>query len=231
MSHQGYQALSAKDVVFVEGFEQSAALFKADSTRRMKDLLGKIAAICTQSGELSTAEIELLFGSGITCEVLRPGASDWQTGQLQLQFAFVGGGVSGDVVMPAVVRAPIAVPAATGAATATVAAPAAEPAAEPVVEPVSQFDAAIADMDGFDDDAIDFAAVAESAAAESAVAASVATPAPAVVSDEFGLLEAMDSFSLDSDSLDSTAVPAQAMEGLEESPWELGDLDDMLMVQ
>jgi hypothetical protein len=88
MSHQGYQALSTKDVVFVEGLENSALLFKTDATLRVKDLLTKIAAICAASGQLSTEEVSILFGAGINCEILRPGATDWAQGKLQLNLGF-----------------------------------------------------------------------------------------------------------------------------------------------
>jgi hypothetical protein len=89
MSHQGYQPLSTKDVVFVEGLAHSdAVLFKSDATLRVKDLLSKIEAICTASGQLSAAEVTLLFGHGIDCELLRPGATDWQQGCLQFSIGF-----------------------------------------------------------------------------------------------------------------------------------------------
>jgi hypothetical protein len=88
MSHQGYQALSTKDVVFVEGLENSAALFKTDATLRVKDLLAKIQAICAASGQLSAEEVSILFGAGINCEILRPGATDWAQGKLQLNLGF-----------------------------------------------------------------------------------------------------------------------------------------------
>lgn len=91
MSHQGYQALSTKDVVFVEGLENSASLFKTDATLRVKDLLTKIQAICTASGQLSAEEVSILFGAGINCEILRPGATDWASGKLQLNLGFQPG--------------------------------------------------------------------------------------------------------------------------------------------
>jgi hypothetical protein len=91
MSHQGYQALSTKDVVFVEGLENSASLFKTDATLRVKDLLTKIQAICAASGQLSAEEVSILFGAGINCEILRPGATDWASGKLQLNLGFQPG--------------------------------------------------------------------------------------------------------------------------------------------
>jgi hypothetical protein len=91
MSHQGYQALSTKDVVFVEGLENSASLFKTDATLRVKDLLTKIQTICAASGQLSAEEVSILFGAGINCEILRPGATDWASGKLQLNLGFQPG--------------------------------------------------------------------------------------------------------------------------------------------
>ncbi len=116
MSHQGYQPLSTKDVVFVEGLEQSAALFKSDATLRVKDLLSKIEAICTASGQLSPEEVSMLFGHGINCELLRPGATDWQQGRLLFNLGFQ----SADVP-----------------ALESVAAPVLEPVAVPVLEPIA----------------------------------------------------------------------------------------------
>jgi hypothetical protein len=117
MSHQGYQPLSTKDVVFVEGLEQSAALFKSDATLRVKDLLSKIEAICTASGQLSPAEVSLLFGDGINCELLRPGATDWQQGRLLFNLGFQSAAAPAvepvaAIVPKVVVAAPVVVPAA-----------------------------------------------------------------------------------------------------------------------
>ncbi len=103
MSHQGYQALSTKDVVFVEGLASSATLFKTDATLRVKDLLTKIEAICAASGQLSAEEVSILFGSGINCEILRPGATDWAQGKLQLNLGFQSNGgpsATANVVLP-----------------------------------------------------------------------------------------------------------------------------------
>ncbi len=135
MSHQGYQALSTKDVVFVEGLENSASLFKTDATLRVKDLLSKIQAICTASGQLSAEEVSILFGTGINCEILRPGATDWAQGKLQLNLGFQANGVptaTAKVVIPPPTKTVIIEPAiapprntiapmptATAAATAT----------------------------------------------------------------------------------------------------------------
>jgi KGK domain len=91
MSHQGYQPLSTKDVVFVEGLAHSALLFKTDATLRVKDLLARVEAICASSDQLSAEEVQMLFGQGIACEVLRPGATDWQQGRLQFNIGFESG--------------------------------------------------------------------------------------------------------------------------------------------
>jgi hypothetical protein len=134
MSHQGYQALSTKDVVFVEGLENSASLFKTDATLRVKDLLTKIQAICAASGQLSAEEVSILFGAGINCEILRPGATDWASGKLQLNLGFQPGDrlktTETAIAIPsktATIEHPIApprntiapMPTATAAATAT----------------------------------------------------------------------------------------------------------------
>jgi hypothetical protein len=110
MSHQGYQPLSTKDVVFVEGLEQSAALFKSDATLRVKDLLSKIEAICTASGQLSPEEVSMLFGHGINCELLRPGATDWQQGRLLFNLGFQSADVAALEPIAVPVLEPIAVP-------------------------------------------------------------------------------------------------------------------------
>jgi hypothetical protein len=52
----------------------------------------------------------------------------------------------------------------------------------------------------------------------------VATPEPVIEdsNDEFGLMDAMDAFTLDEPAADSP-------DALGDSPWDLGELDDMLM--
>jgi KGK domain len=145
MSHQGYQPLSTKDVVFVEGLANSALLFKTDATLRVKDLLARVEAICASSDQLSAEEVQMLFGQGIACEVLRPGATDWQQGRLQFNIGFESG-------IPAP-KVPIAMKTATiehartatmtsgrsetieSAKTATIERPIATPIATPVVVP------------------------------------------------------------------------------------------------
>jgi hypothetical protein len=142
MSHQGYQPLSTKDVVFVEGIEQSAALFKSDATLRVKDLLSKLEAICTASGQLSAAEVTMLFGHGITCELLRPGATDWEQGCLQFTLGFQSGGISAPktATIEYPIPAPAAEPKAPIAAPAPkiVAAPTPAPTPEPTPAPTPE---------------------------------------------------------------------------------------------
>ncbi|MBE9031449.1 hypothetical protein IQ266_17075 [filamentous cyanobacterium LEGE 11480] len=150
MSHQGYHHLSAKDVVFVEGIESSASLFKTDATLRIKDLLDKVKTICAESNQLSAEEVDILFGEGINCEILRPGATDWQSGSLQMNLGFQakenGGGTAPatpsatPISIPQTNRnnppaAPAAPPVAMPAQTAPKAAAAPTTAsAEPVIE-------------------------------------------------------------------------------------------------
>jgi hypothetical protein len=228
MSYQGYQPLSAKDVLFVEGFEQSASLFTADATLRVKDLLAKVATICAQSGSLSAAEMELLFGAGVACEVLRPGNDDWQTGRLQWQFGFVSD-VAGAVAPAAPVA--IAAPVASAAPAPAVAAPeTAASVAEPTAAPEAGF-ASFADAmdDDFDAPAVGAPETAASLPIDTIsnmiVNEEVAAPevdGPVEDNDEFGLMDAMDAFSMDE--------PAPAIdESMGDSPWDLGELDDMLM--
>jgi hypothetical protein len=158
MSHQGLQTLTAKD-----GFEQSASLFKNDATLRIKDLLAKIEAICIKSGELSADEIAILFGNGVACEVLRPGAEDWQTGRLNLSLQFQTGStiITATPAASAPPAAVVAAPAVAEVAAAPVAAPAiveAPAMATPAVAeaPAMADDALNSFADSTADDAMDF---------------------------------------------------------------------------
>jgi hypothetical protein len=159
MSHQGLQTLTAKDVIFVEGFEQSASLFKNDATLRIKDLLAKIEAICIKSGELSADEIAILFGNGVACEVLRPGAEDWQTGHLNLSLQFQAGStiITATPAASAPPAAVVAAPAVAEVAAAPVAA-VAPPVEVPAVATAPEMaeDALNSFADSTADDAMDF---------------------------------------------------------------------------
>jgi hypothetical protein len=234
MSHQGQHKLTAKDVIFVEGFEASASLFKNDATLRIKDLLAKIETICLKSGELSANEIAILFGNGLSCEVLRPGAADWQTGHLNLSLEFQVGTIAAaqPITATPVATAPIETPSPAPAvvAVAAVAAVAAVPSLDE--------DAFGDDMLGDDmlgDDMLSSSLDDEIPPAINFDTVGFAHPAPGddldldlmdVMGDaapESAGFDGLDDFSLDS-------APAADMESLD-SPWDLSDdLDSMLMM-
>jgi hypothetical protein len=88
MSQQGKMSLSVKDVIHVEGFPGSASLFQDNATLRIKDLLSKLEAVFSQSGMLSADEVRALMQQGIPCEMLQPGAGDWQAGCIRLSLDF-----------------------------------------------------------------------------------------------------------------------------------------------
>jgi hypothetical protein len=81
-------SLSSRDVVFFEQLSLGASWLHTPVTLRVQDLLTKLETICIQSEELSVPEAALLFGAGIECELLQPGAQDWQTGRLRLRLEF-----------------------------------------------------------------------------------------------------------------------------------------------
>jgi hypothetical protein len=237
MSHQGQHKLTAKDVIFVEGFEASASLFKNDATLRIKDLLTKIETICLKSGELSADEIAILFGNGLSCEVLRPGAADWQTGHLNLSLEFQVGTIAGlpPIAATPVVTAPIETPspAPAVAAVATVAAVAAV-AAVPSLDEDAFGDDLLGD-DLLDGDMLSASLDDETPPAINFDTVGFAHPAPGddldldlmdVMGDaapESAGFDGLDDFSLDS-------APAADLESLD-SPWDLSDdLDSMLMM-
>jgi hypothetical protein len=274
MSHQGYQPLSTKDVVFVEGIEQSAALFKSDATLRVKDLLSKLEAICTASGQLSAAEVTMLFGHGITCELLRPGATDWEQGCLQFTLGFQSGGISAPKT--ATIEYPIPAPAAEPTPKAPIAAPELKVVAAPAPEPTPIAIAAPAPKTTTIATAIPLpapqnAVVASPSNTSSVVIDRSSVTAPALVdetpeldlasfsnvieldagtSDELDLeIDHSDVFSLmeqvaDVTPLDDDFTFPEGLEGIEElnfdaiptpksisSPWDLEELDGMLMVK
>jgi hypothetical protein len=263
---QGYQPLSTKDVVFVEGLEQSAALFKSDATLRVKDLLSKLEAICTASGQLSVAEVTLLFGGGINCELLCPGATDWQQGRLLFNLGFQSDGVT--VPKTATIEYPI--PAANPTPKAPIAAPEPKVVTAPAPEPTPIAIAAPAPQTATIAPAIPLPAPQNAVVASPINTSSVVldravddTPeldldsfanvtAPgASIEDELDLdnIDHSDVFSLmeevaDVTPLDDDFTFPEGLEGIEElnfdaiptpksisSPWDLEELDGMLMVK
>ncbi|MBD2327476.1 KGK domain-containing protein [Alkalinema sp. FACHB-956] len=88
MSQQGNFPLSTKDVIHIENFQGKGALLQNDATLRIHTLLRQLDNILKQSGSLSIDEITALLQQGIPCEVLQPGAPDWQSGTLHLSLQF-----------------------------------------------------------------------------------------------------------------------------------------------
>ncbi len=93
MSQQAKLSLSTKDVIHIEGFQENASLFKNESTLRIRTILQQLQAACTSSG-MGLAEVNALMEQGIPCEVLQPGASDWQMGSIRLSLEFQPGPAS-----------------------------------------------------------------------------------------------------------------------------------------
>jgi KGK domain len=273
MSQQGYQRLTTKDVVFVEGLENSSTLFKTDATLRVKDLLSKIEAICLASGQLSPEEIQILFRDGLNCELLRPGAPDWTQGRLQLSLEFVPAGTapaaapttSATTSAPVAVVAPIAPPQPPAPVVTTPPAAVVTPAAPVAPAPVAP--APVVASATIDRSTIDRASVS----------APIAAPAPFVIiaeapeaepeaeveldiahfanatdheinipgevdidhSDVFSLMEDPSITPLADDFSFGEALAG--LEGLEfdasvtaksiSSPWDLEELDSMLLVK
>ena len=87
MSQQATLSLSTKDVIHIEGFQENASLFKNESTLRIQTILQQIQTACTDSG-MGLLEINALMEQGIPCEVLQPGAADWQVGRIRLSLEF-----------------------------------------------------------------------------------------------------------------------------------------------
>ncbi|MEB3292379.1 MAG: KGK domain-containing protein [Synechococcales bacterium] len=88
MSQQGNLSLSMKDVIHIEGFPGAASLFQDNATLRIKDVLSKLEMLLGQSGLLSADEIHALMQQGIPCDMLQPGAGDWQSGKIRLSLDF-----------------------------------------------------------------------------------------------------------------------------------------------
>lgn len=97
MSESGNFSLSAKDVIHIESFQGQASLFREDSTLKLQKILRQIEEIFQQSGALSADEVAALLQHGIPCEILQPGAPDWQTGVLQLKLSFQPGSAQASV--------------------------------------------------------------------------------------------------------------------------------------
>ncbi len=244
MSHQGYQALSNKDVVFVEGLENSASLFKTDATLRVKDLLSKIAAICTASGQLSAQEVSILFGSGINCEILRPGATDWAQGKLQLNLGFQANGAptaTASVVIPTPTQTVIIEPAiaparntiapmptATAAATAKIdrSSISASRDRPSVVTPRKADDLPELDLASFTNAMLPDHDATESLEDidHSDVFSLMADPDVTPLGDDFVFGEGLEGL----EGLEFDAAPAAKSIS---SPWDLEELDSMLMAK
>ena len=87
MSQQATLSLSTKDVIHIEGFQENASLFKNESTLRIRTILQQLQTACTESG-MGLSEVNALMEQGIPCEVLQPGAADWQVGRIRLSLEF-----------------------------------------------------------------------------------------------------------------------------------------------
>ncbi|MBC7515055.1 MAG: hypothetical protein H7237_01250 [Alkalinema sp. FL-bin-369] len=143
MSQQARISLSTKDVIHIEGFQETASIFKNDSTLRIRGILQQLQNAFAQSG-MDVSEINALMEQGIPCEVLQPNAPDWQVGALRLSLDFQPGAVRANSLEVQSVAAPrVAVP---SIATVVVAAPIAMavkakmPEAEPAIDGMMSFD-------------------------------------------------------------------------------------------
>ncbi|MCY7408045.1 MAG: hypothetical protein LH631_11915, partial [Alkalinema sp. CAN_BIN05] len=87
MTQQATLLLSTKDVIHIEGFQENASLFKNESTLRIQTILQQIQTACTESG-MDLSEVNALMKQGIPCEILQPGATDWQVGRIRLSLEF-----------------------------------------------------------------------------------------------------------------------------------------------
>ena len=143
MSKQARISLSTKDVIHIEGFQETASIFKNDSTLRIRGILQQLQNAFAQSG-MDVSEINALMEQGIPCEVLQPNAPDWQVGALRLSLDFQPGAVRANPLEVQSVAAPrVAVP---SIATVVVADPIAMavgaemPEAEPAIDGMMSFD-------------------------------------------------------------------------------------------
>ena len=140
MSQQARISLSTKDVIHIEGFQETASIFKNDSTLRIRGILQQLQNAFAQSG-MDVSEINALMEQGIPCEVLQPNAPDWQVGALRLSLDFQPGAVRANSLEVQSVAAP-------RVATVVVAAP----IAMAVGAEMSEAEPAIDGMISFDED-------------------------------------------------------------------------------
>ena len=138
MSQQARISLSTKDVIHIEGFQETASIFKNDSTLRIRGILQQLQNAFAQSG-MDVSEINALMEQGIPCEVLQPNTPDWQVGALRLSLDFQPGAVQANQLEVQSIAAP-------RVATVVVAAPIAMavgaemPEAEPAIDGMMSFD-------------------------------------------------------------------------------------------
>ena len=108
MSQHSTLSLSTKDVIHIEGFQEDASLFKNESTLRIRTILQQLQTACTDSG-MGLSEVNALMQQGIPCEVLQPGAADWQVGRIRLSLEFqLGTSVSTTVSTAAPIASTVA---------------------------------------------------------------------------------------------------------------------------
>lgn len=252
MSHQNYHTLTTKDVVVVEGLANSSGMFQTAATLRVKDLLAKLEAICTASGQITIEEMRLLFGNGMHCEVLRPGAEDWQVGQLKLNFGFEASpdakatmpGISIPIATTPKTVEPIAAPevkAEPSSAAAVSAAPAnVAPVSEPTSEPMSEPAAATAKADISPEAELELSQFDNAIDAIESPFDEPISGADIDSSDIFSLMgdEAIESdgsglsFEEALESISSMELEdASPLPKVLSSPWDMEDLDSMLTVK
>ncbi len=252
MSQPATLSLSTRDVIHIEGFQENASLFKNESTLRIRTILQQLQTACTASG-MGLAEVNALMQQGIPCEVLQPGADDWQVGTIRLSLEFQRGSLSASsmantVTIQSDIQPDIQPSIQSNAVTAAVL-----PAAivDPVVleadlglESEASLDSGL--MDDLDDtfgDELVMDALDDVSLKGDELLGMMPDASESVDSDlDLAGLSAMDELSdglghdLGSDDLsfdlDSQAVNAEDLEGLGDltSPWDLSDdLDEMLL--
>lgn len=138
MSQQARISLSTKDVIHIEGFQETASIFKNDSTLRIRGILQQLQNAFAQSG-MDVSEINALMEQGIPCEVLQPNAPDWQVGALRLSLDFQPGAVRANslevqsVAVPSIAKVVVAAPIAMAVGAEM-------PEAEPAIDGMISFD-------------------------------------------------------------------------------------------